>query len=542
VRRVVIVGAGHNGLTAAFYLAKAGLAPLVLEQSATVGGGVITSEIHPGFRCPTLAHHVSIRADIAGDMQLERHGLAWLEPRVESFAPALEGAPVVVYGDTRRTADALRALHPKDAEAYPAYRAAMAAVSGTLASLVAAPAPDVNDLDGRTLWNLLKVGRRFRALGKRDAYRLLRWGPMPIADLASEWFASDVLRAMIAAPAISGTMFGPRSAGSGLVLLLQEAAARLAGPSRPVRGGPGALTAAMAAAARAAGAEIQTSVRAEQILAADQRVTGVVAGGREIAADAVVSAVDPKTTFLALVDPVHLSPDFLSKVQGYRAAGTLAKINLALSALPQFRGAASALAPGASADREAGRHVRSGAPDAEVLSGRIHLGPSLDYLERAFDHAKYGELSEEPWLDVAIPSILDSDLAPGGAHVMSVYVHYAPYRLRGREWTAVSQLLLDRCLAIVDRFAPGIARLVVGAQVITPAELEARYGFHGGHPFHGELALDQLLSLRPVPGAGRYRSPLRGLYLCGAGTHPGGFMSGGSGKLAAREIVKDLHA
>jgi len=524
VRRVVIVGAGHNGLTAAFYLAKAGLTPLVLEQSAAVGGGAITTEIHPGFRCPTLAHHASIRADIAGDMQLAQHGLAWLEPRVESFAPALEGPPVVVYGDTRRTGDALRARHPKDAEAYPAYRAAMAAVSGTLAPLVAAPAPDVNDLDGRALWNLLRVGRRFRALGKRDAYRLLRWGPMPVADLASEWFASDVLRATIAAPAISGTMFGPRSAGSGLVLLLHEAAARLAGRPGPVRGGPGALTAAMAAAARAAGAEIQTSVRVERILAADQRVTGVVAGGREIAADAVVSAVDPKTTFLALVDPVHLSPDFLSKIRGYRAAGTLAKVNLALSALPQFRGAA-----------EAGRHD-------DVLSGRIHLGPSLDYLERAFDHAKYGELSEEPWLDVAIPSILDSDLAPGGAHVMSAYVHYAPYRLRGREWTAVPHMLLDRCLATVDRFAPGIARLVVGAQVITPAELEARYGFHGGHPFHGELALDQLLGLRPVPGAGRYRSPLRGLYLCGAGTHPGGFMSGGSGKLAAREIVKDLHA
>jgi phytoene dehydrogenase-like protein len=243
-------------------------------------------------------------------------------------------------------------------------------------------------------------------------------------------------------------------------------------------------------------------------------------------AAAVVSAVDPKTTFLQLIDAVQLSPDFLSKIRGYRAAGTLAKVNLALSALPAFAGPA-----------DAGRHVR---PDAEVLSGRIHLGPDLDYLERAFDHAKYGELSEAPWLDVAIPSIVDPDLAPSGAHVMSVYVHYAPYRLRGGEWTTAKRTLLDRTLAVLDRFAPGIARLVVAADAITPAELETRFGFHSGHIFHGELALDQLLSMRPVPGFGRYRAPLRGLYLCGAGTHPGGFMSGGSGRLAAREVVTDV--
>jgi phytoene dehydrogenase-like protein len=525
VKNVVIVGAGHNGLTAAFYLAKAGFTPIVLEQSSTVGGGAITTEIHPGFRCPTLAHRASIRADIADDMQLARHGLVWLKCRVESFAPALDGPPVVVYADARRTADALRAVHPGDADAYLAYRSAMDAVCDTLAPIIAASAPDINDLTGRDVWTLLRVGRRFRALGRKDAYRLLRWGPMPVADLVSEWFASDALRAVIAAPAISGTMFGPRSAGSALVLLLREAAARLAGPARACRGGPGALTAAMAEAARAAGADIQTGVRVERIVSAGERVTGVVAGGREIAADAVVSAVDPKTTFLRLVDPADLSPDFLSKIRGYRAAGTLAKVNLALSALPAFAGPATA-----------------GPCDRDLLSGRIHIGPSLDYLERAFDHAKYGELSAEPWLDVSIPSVLDPDLAPAGAHVMSVYLHYAPYRLRDGEWLAARRTLLDRCLAVLDRSAPGVARLVVGAEVITPAELEARYGFHGGHVFHGELALDQLLSLRPVPGAGRNRSPVRGLYLCGAGAHPGGFMSGASGKLAAREVASDLYS
>jgi phytoene dehydrogenase-like protein len=467
-------------------------------------------------------------------MQLTRHGLAWLEPRVESFAPGLDGPPTVVYADARRTVEALRAVHARDAEAYPAYRSAMAAVCGALAPLVASAAPDINDLDGRDVWNLLTVARRFRALGRRDAYRLLRWAPMPVADLASEWFASDVLRALVAAPAVSGTMLGPRSAGSGLVLLLREAGMVLAGPPRQVRGGPGALTAAIAAAARAAGAEIQTGTRVERILVANERVTGVVAaGGREIPAEAVISAVDPKTTFLRLVEAVHLSPDFLSKIRGYRAAGTLAKVNLALSALPAFKG------PAAFDSAQAGK---AGRHDPEVLSGRIHLGPHLDYLERAFDHAKYGELSEEPWLDVAIPSILDPGLAPKGAHVMSVYVHYAPFRLRSGEWGAAKQALLAKTLAVLERFAPGVSRLVVASGVITPAELDARYGFHGGHIFHGELALDQLLSMRPVPGFGRHRGPLGGLYLCGAGTHPGGFMSGGSGKLAAREVVKDLRS
>jgi phytoene dehydrogenase-like protein len=524
---VVIVGGGHNGLAAAFYLAKAGLEPIVLEQSDSVGGGAITTEIHPGFRCPTLAHHVSIRADIAADMQLERHGLTWIEPRVDACAIALDGPPAVVYADLRRTADSLRARHTKDADAYAAYRAALAAVCGVLEPLVASPPPDVNELRGSDIWHLLQAGRRFRALGKRDAYRLLRWGPMPVADLMSEWFASDALRALVAAPAVSGTMLGPRSAGSALVLLLRETAARLAGPPRRPRGGPGTLTAAMAAAARAAGADIRTGAGVEKILVADGRVTGVAAGGREIAADAVVSAVDPKTTFLRLVDAAHLSADFLSKIRGYRAPGTLAKINLALSALPAFKFTGPA---------KAGHHV------PEILSGRIHLGPDLDYMERAFDHAKYGELSSEPWLDVTIPSILDADLAPAGAHVMSVYLHYAPHRLRGGEWPAAKRTLLDRCLATLDRFAPGIARLVVGAEAITPADLEERYGFHGGHVFHGELTLDQLFSLRPVPGAGRYRTPIDGLYLCGAGTHPGGFMSGGSGRLAAQQAAEDLRS
>ncbi len=526
---IIVIGAGHNGLAAAFYLSRAGFKPLVLEQRDAVGGGAITGDLHPGFRCPTLAHHTSIWADVVGEMDLPRHGLEFLTPRVELYAPGLDGPPLVVHVDERHAAQATRPLSAKDADAYPAYRLAIQQVSTVVASLLASPAPRIDDPDAGDLWNLLKTGRTFQRLEKRSRYRLLRWIPMPVADLVHEWFESEPLCASLAAPGLSGTMLGPRSAGSGLVLLLQEANRRLARRSCRVRGGPGALTHAMAAAARAAGADIRTGARVERILVADDRVAAVVVDGREISVSAVVSAIDPKTTFLGLVDPGDLAPDFLSKIRNYRATGTVAKVNLALSGLPSFPG------PATTGHDGAGTSV-----DADALSGRIHIGPDLDYLERAFDHAKYGELSADPWLDVTIPSILDPELAPRGAHVMSTYVHYAPYLLRGGGWPESKQVLLDRALATLEKFAPGLRALVVGAEVITPQELESLYGFHGGHIFHGELALDQLATMRPLLGHSRYHSPLRGLYLCGAGTHPGGFMTGGSGKLAAREIARAL--
>jgi phytoene dehydrogenase-like protein len=388
-------------------------------------------------------------------------------------------------------------------------------VTGVLASLFASIPPKLDRPAARDLWNLLGTGRKFRSLGRRDGYRLLRWGPMPVADMLGEWFETDLLSAALAAPGVSGTMFGPRSAGSTLVLLMHETHRRLAGGGLAVSGGPGALTRAMADAARAAGAEIRERTPVERILTSDEGVTGVLADGHEIPARTVVSAVDPKTTFLRLVDPLDLSPEFVMQIRNYRASGTVAKINLALSALPAFRGMA----------------------DPQALSGRIHIGPELDYLERAFDHAKYGEASAEPWLDVAIPSLLDPGLVAPGAHVMSIYAHYVPAALNGGQWQSAANPLLQRVLATLEPFAPGLGRLVVGAQVITPALLERDYGFHGGHIFHGELALDQLFTMRPLLGYGRYDSPIPGLHLCGAGTHPGGFMTGASGRLAATTIA-----
>ena len=514
-RDVIIIGAGHNGLAAAFYLAKAGLKPLVLERRDTVGGGAITGELHPGFRCPTLSHEILLWADLARDMGLERHGVEWLKPDTDVFAPTLDGRALTLYEDPRRSADAIRAFHARDADAYPEYRAAAGRVTDVLASLFMSPPPSIDRPGARDIWNLLGTGRRFRALGHRDGYRLLRWGPMPVADLMGEWFATDVLSAAIAARGLSGTMLGPRSAGSALVLLMHETHRRLAGGVLRVRGGPGVLTQAIRDAARAAGAEVRTGTGVERILTADERVTGVVAGGAEISASIVVSALDPKTTFLGLVDPLDLSPEFVTQVRNYRAAGTVAKINLALSSLPAFTAA-----------------------NAQALSGRIHIGPGLDYLERAFDHAKYGEASAEPWLDVTIPSIVDPGLAPAGAHVMSIYAHYAPVALRGGDWEKAADPLLQRVLRTLEQFAPGIGALVVAAHVIAPPQLERDFGFSGGHMFHGELALDQLFTMRPLLGYGRYDSPIGGLYLCGGGTHPGGFMTGASGRLAAAAVLQ----
>jgi phytoene dehydrogenase-like protein len=513
---VVVIGGGHNGLAAAFYLARAGLKPIVLESRPACGGGAITTDLYPGFRCPTLAHHTPLSSEVVREMALGGHGLAVLRPAVDTFAPGFDGPPLIVHDDPAKTAEAIRGLNARDAETYPAYRAVIQDVAGVVASLLKSPPPDIDHPSARDLWNLLKTGREFRALEKKSRYRLLRWGPMPVADLTREWFTSELLCASIAGPAVSGTMTGPRSAGSGLVLLLHEATRHLAGGAWRARGGPGVLTQAMVSAARSAGADVRTSTRVDQILVASDRVSGVIAGGQRIEASTIVSAIDPKTTFLKLIDPADLAPDFLSKVRNYRAAGTLAKVNLALSALPSF------------------------GSSAESVAGRIHIGPDLDYLERAFDHAKYGEVSDQPWLDVTIPSVLDPGLAPSGAHVMSIYAHYAPYRLRGADWRSATDTLLRRVLSTLERFAPGIGRLVLAAQTVTPPDLESEYGFHGGHVFHGELSLDQIATMRPLLGHARYASPVRGLYMCSAGTHPGGFMTGASGKLAAREILRSM--
>lgn len=524
-REIVIVGGGHNALVTAFYLARKGLKPLVLEQRAIVGGAAVTEEIHPGFRCSTLAHAGGPpHPAIVRDMQLAKFGLERLESPVRLFVPSPDGRALVLATDPKAAAQEIENFSKKDATKYLELHAALGRTAAIVHELLRLTPPVIEKPSGDDLWKLWKLGRKLRGLGKKEMMRVLRWGPMAAADFAAEFFETDLLRAAVAARSIFCAAMGPWSAGSTALLLLRAASdPNPVGNSASPRGGMGALTAAMAAAAKQAGVEIRMGAEVEQIRVKNDAVAGVVLrGGEEIPAKCVVSGADPKRTFLRLLDPGILPPSFTLKMQHYRCNGTVAKLNLALDALPSFAA------------------LRSTLDGSAALAGRIHIGPGIDYLERAFDASKYGEFSREPYLDISIPSILDDSLAPPGKHVMSVHMQFAPYRWKRGNWARERDALADTIVKTIAEYAPDLPGKILARQTLTPADLEDTYGLTGGHPFHGELALDQLFTMRPLLGWARYRTPVKGLYLCGSGTHPGNGLTGISGANAAREILKDL--
>jgi phytoene dehydrogenase-like protein len=520
--RIVIIGAGHNGLVAAFGLARAGLKPLVLESRAAEGGVAATEEIHPGFRCPTLIHTMApLAPELSRALALERQGFELLAPSVKLFVASRDGQPLTLFEDAERTSRELKAASAKDAEHYPLFASTFRRIGRVLRPLLFMTPPPIDHPSAGDLWRLLGLGRGFRSLGKKDAYRLLRWGPMAVADLAAEWFETPALRAAAAARGIYASHAGPWSAGTSVPLLLQAA---LDGqpmlPSAFPRGGSGALARALSTAARAAGAEIRTGAAVARIRVVDGRAAAVIlSSGEEITARLIVSNADPKTTFLRLLDPADLDPEFAGKIRNYRCLGAAAKVNFALSGLPDFRGG-----------------------ETERLSGRVQIGGDIDSLERAFDAAKYGEISREPFLDLLIPSVGDPDLAPRGAHVLSAHVQFTPYKLKSGDWAARRKELGDLVERRIAEYAPNFRGLVLARQVLTPSDLESGYGLGGGHLLHGEMAIDQLFAMRPLLGWARYRTPLSGLYLCGSGTHPGGGLTGLPGWNASREILKDLKA
>ena len=521
-RDIVIIGGGHNGLVTAFYLAKAGYKPLVLERRPQVGGAAITDEFHPGFRCSTLAHTAGpIRPDIVRDLKLEKHGLKLITPEVSVTALTPDGRALSLYQDARKSAQELAAFSQKDAAKYPEFQESLGKMGRVIGEALATTPPNIDHPSSGDLWGMLKTGRAIRNLGKKDMYRLLRWGPMAVADLAAEYFETELLRAVVAARGLFGTFLGPWSAGSALVLLIRAAGdAHPAGSAFFAAGGMGALTQAMASAAQAAGAEIRSGAEVIEIRVKDGAASGVILStGEEIDARAVISNADPKRTLLKLTDPTHLTPDFVQKLQHYRGNGTVAKVNLALSGLPNF----TALKNG----------------DAAALTGRIHIGNEIDYLERAFDASKYGNFSPHPYLEATIPSLTDPTLAPEGKHVMSIYVQYAPYKLKG-DWETQRKPLGQTVVKTLAQYTPNLPELILTHQIITPQDLEDTYGLTGGQIFHGDLALDQFFTMRPLLDWARYRTPIENLYLCGSGTHPGAGLTGGSGANAAREILKDL--
>src|SRR5258706_13050586 len=413
-QRVALIGGGHNALVAAFYLAKGGFKPLVFERREMVGGGAITEEFHPGFHASTLAHTLGpLRADVALDMQLESFDCEILQPDPRVFAPTPDGNALLFYNDVAKTAAEIARISAKDSAKYAQFAASLEETAGFFAQLVSINPPAIDKPTPEDLWNLLKTGRNVRMLRKKGIFDLLRWGPMAVADFVSEFFETELIRAVIAARGIFGTALGPWSAGSTAVLLLRPASdTHPVGTAAFPRGGLGNFSRALAESAKQAGAEIRTDAEVQHIRVKDGAVTGVVlCGGEEIAVEAIVSGVDPKRTFFHLIDPSQLDPTFANRIKNFRSNGTVAKGHLALGALPTF----SALDPTEGF--------------LEALSGRIHVGPEIDYLERAFDASKYGEFSKAPYLDVTFPTILDPPLAPEAKSVLSAYGQLPPSNL-----------------------------------------------------------------------------------------------------------------
>jgi phytoene dehydrogenase-like protein len=521
---VVIIGGGINGLVAATALAREKRSVLVLDQRETIGGAALTSTSSNGFRTPTLSHSLGpLSADVVQALQLDaaRAKLQFIYPDPVLTTLGRSGDAISFHRDDVVTAASIHVTSPHDAAAWQPFTATMQRLAAVMVKLNSHTPPSVDAPSSTDLWHLLGVGQKTRSLGRHDLARLARYAPIAVADLVAEWFDSDLVQAAVAVRGVFGHLAGPWSAGTGAMLLRRMAEDPIAvGGGVTMVGGPGALSHALLSCAEAAGAQVRTQARVVQILTRGNVATGVVLEtGEEIAANAVVGAIDPKHLCLDLINPAELAPTFLQRMRQIRSRGVTAKVNLSLLAKPAFTSLHG---------------------DEHLLKGRILIAPGVDYVERAFDAAKYGKHSPHPWLEIAIPTISDPSLAPEGQHILSVYVHYAPRLLAEGTWAEQRDALYRSVIDTLTMHAPGIAGLVVEREVITPEDLETQWGFSGGHIFHGEETLDQWWVSRPALGASQYETPLDRLYFASAGTHPGGGLTGQSGLNAARVISRAL--
>jgi phytoene dehydrogenase-like protein len=518
---VIVIGAGHNGLVNAAYLARAGRKVLVLERRHLVGGAAVTEEIFPGFKFSVCSYVVSLlRPEIIRELDLPRHGLEIL-PLDGTFTPMPSGDYLWRVNDHAKTRREIARHSKLDAEAYDEYGKAMVDMGRFVKPILNMVPPDPTSLDPRGLMDLMALGRRFQALPDDDKYNQIQLMTMGAADFLDQWFETDVLKATMAASGIIGTFLGVRSPGTAYVLLHHymgeiDGAFRSWGLSR---GGTGAISEAIAAAAREAGVEIRTETAVSKIIVKDGAAVGVVLeNGDYLTSQVVSSSVDPNLTFLRMVGEDHLPGDFVSEIRHYKFRGSSGKVNLALDGLPDF----TAL-PGA------GPHLR----------GAISISPSVDYMERAYDAAKYGNYSPRPYIDIVIPSLTDPSVAPPGKHVMSCFVQYAPYHLKDGTWDEQREGFGDTVIDTIAEYAPNIKDLILDRQVLTPLDLEREWGLTEGNIFQGELTLEQLFFLRPAAGWAQYRTPIRNLFLCGSATHPGGGIMGAPGRNAALRILKE---
>lgn len=519
----IVIGGGHNGLTCAAYLSRAGRKTLVLERRHVLGGAAVTEEVFPGYKFSVCSYVVSLlRPEIIRDLELPSHGLELL-PLDGTFTPMLNGDYLWRMNDHNRSRQEIARHSRRDADAYDDYGMAMVEMGRFAKPILGMTPPDPMSLDPRGLLELLSVGKRFRDMRYHDKVNQVQLLTMSAVDFLDQWFETDALKATMSASGIIGTFLGVRSPGTAYVLLHHymgeiDGAFRSWGLSR---GGTGAVSNAIAGAARRFGAEIRTEAPVARILTRNGRTTGVaLENGDEIQADVVVSSVDPRLTFERFMDAKELPGEFMDGVRRYKYRGSSGKVNMALDALPDFT-------------------CRPG--DGEHLRGAISISPSVDYMERAYDQAKHGAFSERPYIDIVIPTLSDSSLAPPGKHVMSCFVQYAPYHLKpGDVWDDQRREAFgDAVVNAIAEHAPNIRNIIRHRQVLTPLDIERTFGLSEGNIFQGELSLEQLFFLRPVPGWAQYATPIDQLYMCGSATHPGGGIMGAPGKNAAEKILKD---
>jgi phytoene dehydrogenase-like protein len=518
---VIVIGGGHNGLVNAAYLARAGKKVLVLERRYVLGGAAVTEEVFPGFKFSVCSYVVSLlRPEIIRELDLPRHGLEIL-PLDGTFTPMPTGDYLWRVNDHAKTRREIARHSRLDAEAYDEYGKAMIEMAHFVKPIMSMTPPDPTSLNLKGLMDLLFLGRRFKRLPAEDKYNQVQLMTMSAVDFLDQWFETDVLKATMSASGIIGTFLGVRSPGTAYVLLHHymgeiDGAFRSWGLSR---GGTGAISNAIADAAREAGAEIRTEAPIAQIVVKNGQAKGVVlTNGDQIQADVVSSSVDPRLTFIRMIGEEHLPGDFVADLKRYKYRGSSGKVNLALDGLPNFKSL-----PGP------GPHLR----------GAISISPSVDYMERAYDEAKYGRFSRRPYIDIVIPSLTDPSIAPPGKHVMSCFVQYAPYHLKEGNWDEKREEFGDTVIDTIAQHAPDIKGLILHRQVLTPLDLEREFGLSEGNIFQGELTLEQLFFLRPAPGWAQYRTPIRNLYMCGSATHPGGGVMGAPGRNAAMQLLKD---